>query len=510
MWRRFWSAETGVFLGIWLTLMLVGRSMLFRDPGTFWHTVVGQKMLTSGEIIRADPFSFTMAGKPWVAHQWLAECGMAAVHRLAGWDGLLLLTVTLLAGTYTWVASRMLRAGFHLLLVGVVLALVLLASSHQFHVRPLVLSITLLAATFCWLVDVEAGRRGLTRLWWFVPVAMLWANLHGGVLAGIGTVGLAALGWCLAWATGRQSPVRNRRDVLMLLAILVLSGLAVLVNPYGTALPRAWLITLTIPLPDLIQEHGRLDLTGPLGWTTLLLGLAYLVALLGVLPKQPRISWLLPLVWFIFAMQRVRDVPLFAVTAAIATADMLPHSRLAAWLNRRELYLPPPDGEARTCHWRAALLPVVLVGAALVLQATGVSMPLLGRGCAQFDRTRWPMELLPELQQLNTDGPEKTPIFNDLNFGGFLIYHAPRLRVFVDDRCALYGGEFLQAYDRARRKDPAQLDRWQQQHHFRYALVETDTPFDRHLQDAAHWSVVRRTPIATLYRRDLGLPPSID
>ena len=54
-----------------------------------------------------------------------------------------------------------------------------------------------------------------------------------------------------------------------------------------------------------------------------------------------------------------------------------------------------------------------------------------------------------------------TRIFNDLNFGGFLIYHAPRLRVFVDDRCSLYGGEFLGAYDRARREDPAQIDRWQ-------------------------------------------------
>ena len=33
MWRRFWRAETAIFLAIWLILLLVGRSALFRDPG---------------------------------------------------------------------------------------------------------------------------------------------------------------------------------------------------------------------------------------------------------------------------------------------------------------------------------------------------------------------------------------------------------------------------------------------------------------------------------------------
>ena len=77
----------------------------------------------------------------------------------------------------------------------------------------------------------------------------------------------------------------------------------------------------------------------------------------------------------------------------------------------------------------------------------------------------------------------------------------------------LYGGDFLLAYDRARREDPAQLDRWQQQYDFRLALVETGTPltpFDRHLQDAAQWTLIRRTPIAALYKRQADPAPPID
>lgn len=506
MWRRLLSTEAGIFLGIWLALMLFGRSALLRDPGTFWHTVVGEKILNSGQVVREDTFSFTAEGKPWVAQWWLAECGMAAVYRLSRWDGLLLVAATLLAGVYAWVASRFLRAGFHALPTVFVLALVLLASSHQFHVRPLLVTIVLLGVTFSLLVDVEASRGRLRRLWWFVPLVVLWANLHGGVLAGLGTVGLVVAGWCLAWSLGKDSPVRHRRDAIAMAAFILASGLAVLVNPYGLDLPRAWLNTLTMPLPNLIHEHGRIELADPFGCTMLLLGVGYLIALAGVFPKCPRATWLLPLVWFVLACHRVRHAPLFAITAAIASAGMLPQTRWANWLKRREMLLPAGENPRPAPDWRSVLLPLALVIGAMLLQAAGVSAPIVGRGWAKLDATRWPVDqnnqCIQELKDLNRQSPENTRIFNDLNFGGFLIFHAPRLRVFIDDRCALYGADFLQAYDRARREDPSQIDHWQQQYGFHYALVETDMNFDGYLRDSGRWTLIRRTPAATLYRRD--------
>ena len=104
----------------------------------------------------------------------------------------------------------------------------------------------------------------------------------------------------------------------------------------------------------------------------------------------------------------------------------------------------------------SAVLPLLVVVAALVIQVAGLCVPVVGRGWARFDPERWPIELLPQLAEINRSAAEGTPIFNDLDLGGFLIYHAPRLRVFVDDRCALYGADFLEAYDHARRENPAQ------------------------------------------------------
>ncbi len=498
-------AESVLFVVIWLFLLSAGRSAMFRDPGSFWHAAAGEKMLATGEVLRADPYSFTFAGRPWICDQWLAECIMAAVRRAADWDGLLLLTASLLAAVYTWIGARLLRAGLHWLPVGLLLAWILLLGAPQFHVRPLVATIALLSVAFAWLVDVEAGRKRIGQLWWLVPLFALWANLHPGALGGMGTVALCAVGWCVAGWLGRPSPVRRWTDVVQLGALCAALAAAALINPYGLDMPRQWLQTLAMPLPSLIDEHVPLDWASPNGAATVLLVAGYVAVLGATLPRGPRVAWLLPLVWFVLTVQRVRNGSLFGVTAAIALADMLPCSRVGRWLERRAMLGPPRSAAG----WPAAMLPLVLVGAAAAVQCAGVRIPLVGRGWAQFDAARWPVALLPQLDAIHRQSEDGTPIFNDLNFGGFLIDHAPRLRVFVDDRCALYGGEFLTRYDLARREDPAQIERWRRQYGFRFALVESGGRFDRYLAGSEAWRLVARTPPAALYQSRMGDVPDV-
>ena len=118
-------------------------------------------------------------------------------------------------------------------------------------------------------------------------------------------------------------------------ALLLALATTVLINPYGLALPREWLETLAMPLPSFIVEHAPLDFADPLAWGTLALAAGYVAVLVGVFPQRPRTTWLVPLVWFVLALLRVRNAPLFGITAAIALADMLPHSRVGRWLQRR-------------------------------------------------------------------------------------------------------------------------------------------------------------------------------
>src|SRR5262245_23036035 len=485
MLRRFWKPETGIFLAIWLVLMIGGQSRLFRDPGTFWHTVVGQRILTTGEFLNYDPFSYTFGGTPWTPYEWLAECGMAVVHAVSGFDGLLLITVTILAALFTWVAHRLIRGGLHWSLAAVLTALALGASASHLHVRPHILTIVFLGITQAWLSDFEARKCTLKKLVWLVPLFVLWTNIHGGMLGGLGTLGLALIAWTGLFLLRQSTPFRDLRQLALFAGIIVCCALTALVNPYGVDLPWTWYTIMRSPLlPQIIVEHSPLQPASPEGLTMLAFGAVYIGALLATLPRWPRVTWLLPLVWFVLAWTRIRHAPLFCITASLALADIIPQTHLATWLVRKgsDLFKPPVAGEPARWDWRPALLPACVVLGALLLQTAGVQLPVMGAGWARLDPNYWPTELVDDLRAHEHERPEGTPIFNEYRLGGFLIYHAPGYRVFVDDRCEVYGDEWLVDFVRGSSDDTAgHLEYWQQCYgSFDYALTHRGSGYDRY------------------------------
>lgn len=504
--KQFWGIQTGFFLALWFWLLIAGEKKFFRDPGTFWHVVVGEQILNTGQFSHTDQFSFTAAGKPWIARQWLGECTMALLHRMSGFDGLLLGTVTLLVGFYTWLAHRFLRSGTPGWLAVLLTVLALRISYYQLQARPMLFTNVFLGWTFARLCDFGSGCISFRGLFWLAPAFLVWANTHDGVVGGMGTIGLAAAGWGLCKLLGRDSPLVSYRQLAALVVLLLGCGLTAVVNPYGLEVPRTWFSLLGSPvIPQIIIEHFPLIRCSG-GWTTLLFGLLYLAALWGIFPQHPRVTWLIPLVWFYLAWTRIRHGPLFVTTATIALAEMLPHVRWVAWLSRWGNDLLGIKGGERGAsqkkpNWRLAIVPLAFVLTAVALQMFAVPLPVLGRGWAKLDPHVWPVDLLPELREYERSHPPGTPIYNNMNFGGFLIYHTPGLRVFIDDRCELYGDEMLLADDYADTEAPEMIDCWARQYGFHAALTITGSPIDGYLRQAPDWEVVRQTMTATFYER---------
>jgi hypothetical protein len=506
--RPFVRLETGLFLALFLGLLVGGRSRLFGDPGSLWHIVVGERILSSRQLITADPFTGPFAGKPWIAQYWLAECGLALLHRAGGLDTVLLATCAVLAGLYTWVAHRLLLAGLHPLIALLITGGALAAGANHFHPRPHLLTLAFLAVTFARLCDFEAGRIPFRGLLWLVPLFVVWTNVHAGMMAGAGTVAVAVLGWGVARRLGWPTPVVRYRQLLPLGALAAACSATVLLNPYGTALPRVWVALMDSPvLPRVIEEHAPLARSsGATPGAVLVFGLVYLAALLGTLPGRPRVTWLIPLVWLALAWTRVRHTPLFAVTAALALGEMFSHVRWVAWLAHHgsvtcRIRPPDPAWAGRGAWWKAAALPLGLVGTGLLLQVAGVEVPVLGRGWASPDPRSAPVALLPPLREYQASRPRGTPVFNDMVFGGFLIYFTPDLRVFIDDRCELCGDRWLEAYVESAWHHPERIDEWAAEYGFERALVVRGSPFDCYLAGAADWALVGQTEAASLYRR---------
>jgi hypothetical protein len=499
--KKLWCPEAGAFLFCWLLLQIGGRGNLFGDPGSLWHIAVGEQILRQVELPHTDSFSFTRGGDAWLAQWWLAECALALLARLGGLDLIALAAVTLMAGFQSWLYHRCLRSGMHPLLALLLICLTLLGTLFHFHPRPHLLTLFLVGWTCACLCDFEAGRTSLARLFGLVPVYVIWANVHGGMVGGVACLAAAGLGWCLTPFIGGPTPLRGRQ-YLGYAGLVLLCALAAFANPYGADLPRVWFALMSSPvLPRLIQEHGPLQNSGSVAWIVYLLAALYLVALLGVPLRRWRVTWLLPLAWLALTWTRIRYGPLFAVTATIALADAYPHFRWTGWLARKGSVVFRPRPPAARPGWPALLLPAALVAACVVLQTANVRVPVFGAGWAQLDPTYLPVGLLPELREYEHGHPPGTPVFNDMLFGGFLIYYTPGLRVFIDDRCELYGDEGLQEYAHAYFDNPEEIDYWQQRYHFEAALVQTGSRFDRHLRDSDEWTLVGETKPATFFVR---------
>ena len=62
-----------------------GYQKLFRDSDAGWHIRTGEAILATGTLPRTDPYSFTRAGQPWFAWEWLADVAVGR-HPSQRWD----------------------------------------------------------------------------------------------------------------------------------------------------------------------------------------------------------------------------------------------------------------------------------------------------------------------------------------------------------------------------------------------------------------------------------------
>lgn len=478
---RLLRPESVFFLCVWLILLLAFRERGFYDPGSLWHVKVGEIILDTG-MPQTDPFSYTFEGQRWVPQQWGAEVLMALTHWAGGFDTLLLAFATGIALLATLIFRRCLQGGMGWPLAALVVGGCLFVGAFHYYVRPHMFTIALMGWTMMCIVDFERGRCGLARLAWLIPLYVVWTNLHGGVLGGTLTLGLAVAGWGGLFLVNGRSPIPNWRTLLVLCGIVLACGLTPFVNPHGLEMLRIWQrIVGSKVLPQVVHEHMPLEPTEPLGLAVIGLGVFYLVMLAGTLPRLPHVSWLIPLVWFALSFKGIRQAPLFAVVAAVALADLWPHTlwhRLLVKYGDGSLARERPPVATGGLSWIA--IPALAVVLALSLQLNRIPVPVIGHGWARLDPRYVPVDLNDAVLQYAASVPPGTRIFNDANFGGYLIYHAPTLKIFMDDRCELYGDANIQYFADTLGLPPdeagARFEAWAAAGQFDRALIRTNLP----------------------------------
>src|SRR3569833_1164194 len=138
----------------------------------------------------------------WTAHEWLSFTILATSYRLAGFCGLYAYTagvVSVIFGVLFWILLGRTRSPLISILLASGAALI---STPFFLTRPQLATYLFSLITLAMLM----GDRRNPRLWRLVPMFLLWANLHAGVLIGIGLIAVFAI------ADGAEYLARGERE----------------------------------------------------------------------------------------------------------------------------------------------------------------------------------------------------------------------------------------------------------------------------------------------------------
>ena len=479
------------------------------DTDTWWHLKSGQIMWESGQILRADPFSHTVQGLPWIDHGWLVQILLWPLYQALGLAGLAVLLALVVSASFVLVYVQCDGKPFIAAFVTVIGAV---ASSVIWSARPQIVSL-LLAAVVAFLLD-RYKRSGSSA--WLAPlplVVALWVNCHGGFVIAFLLMGCFFLGGALNRLTAPAGHVSISGEVqqtrLAPLAIVILVSIpAVLLNPNAFKMfPYAYQTVSIGQLQDFIQEWAAPDFHNlqfhPFIWLLLLT-----LAAMGL--SRRRADWtdlaLIGLFGYM-GLLAVRNIALFAL---VAPPVLSRHTVFAledlAGANPRLSRLDALTHTRPARHMRRGpiLLNFLLLAAVVVGAGTKVAVELIHLQ----DPEVWGQGLPLEAAEYLRDHDPPGLMFNSYNWGGYLIWSLyPDEPVFVDGRTDLYAlnGTVLEDYSQVHWVRPG----WEEildNYETGFVVTEHTGLLDTMLAERPGWSVIHRDDLAVIYQRTGSTP----
>ncbi len=455
-------------IAVFLFALAAFSPQVLGDGDTWSHVATGEWIIAHGAAPRVDPFSHSMPGAPWTAHEWLSEVLLAFAFRFGGWSGVALLTGAAVATAALIVglsAARKLRGAPLVAAVAIGLSLV----TANLLARPHVLALPLAAAWSAGLIAARDRERapplGLAAL------MIAWANLHGGFIFGLMLIGPFAL----EAVTG--APVGARLLAARAWATFALAALAAaLINPYGVdALVRPFRLMS-------VENLSRISEWRPQDFSHLGTMELALLTLLGLALTRP------------FAMPPIRATLIIALVAMA-----LQHSRhqvllgiLAPMLLARPIaaaFGAAPVGEECRLVARTALFGTL--AAALAIGGARLMAPI--------ERTDGAAAPISALSGVPRDLRRK-PVLNDYAFGGYLIFE--HVRPFIDARVELYGDPMLSLYDKLRSGDREAVENTLKRYDIAWTIFAPDSRIVAMLDREPGWRRLYADAVAVVQARE--------
>jgi hypothetical protein len=453
--------ERSVRLSLALSLTVLSFSLLFlfyfgwqigqtalTDPDTCFLVAVGRQILENG-LPANDVFSWT-AARPYIVYQWLAAIVFAALFKLVGPQGLVILTGLVVLYAFFVIPVLVARqVELPRLPLLVAAALGTAAASFHFPCRPEIFSYLLLSMliAFCCLPWPGLAAVALCSMLGFI----LWTNLHSGFVLGLALLFVLALCSLL--------PGRHLIAPSKLWAALLAALAGSLFSPYGMALwtylphlffSRVNRLNLEL-LPLSIWELLTFDYMPFLGLLALVFaGLLYVLK--DLMQKNGKLSFSDNLLAFSI-------LAALAPCMAIGCRRLLPFAVLliygfvyafflAQGHARRQLVGAVNESEVAKNNGAAGLLDLVLrpwcaIGFCSLATVAGIAVAT-SFFPASLPQTTFGFELPSQALAFIDQERPQGKLLNDPQFGDVLLLrYGPKAQVFIDTRFDLYGDDLV-------------------------------------------------------------------
>ncbi len=465
-------------LAAYVTVLGKWRGVV-SEPDTLWHVAVGRWIIAHGAVPHHDMFSYTMRGAPWVPHEWLAEVVIAWTYGKLGWAGLVVAAALAFGAAITLLVRALLRyVPPAYALVGAIGAWGLCMP--HLYARPHVFTFPLLVLWGACLVAARAAGRAPPP--WAAIIMLLWANLHGGYMFGLGLAALFA-GEAAFEAPNPRAAIRVVRDwgifgALSLLAALVTpNGISGLLLPFDLLRMNSVMATIQEWRSPNFQQPQPLE-----AWLLLvLLGTLYF----GVRLPITRIVMLLVLVHL--ALAHLRNGEIVGLIGPLIVAPALGAKRVRS---------PGPGGPVPQWQDFAGRSAPPIVAAAAVGIVLASAWAAIRIGIADNATRFAPADAIAYVKARKISGP----VFNDYAFGGYLIFVG--IPTFIDGRADMYGDDFFK-----RQRDIADLTALLAKYHVTWTLLEPQNPEIVLLDHLPGWRRIYSDGIAVVHARTDTIPP---
>jgi hypothetical protein len=306
-------------------------------------------------------------------------------------------------------------------------------SSH-FLARPHIFSYLLLVIWTAKLLDAyDRDAFKASSLFFFVPVMLLWAGLHGSF-----TFGLALLYVFTGVCFIQNFLQRDYAKCWHILAVVAAVSLAALLTPYGihSALATRELLNLKYTIPQIIELRSPNFQSDHIGLFVLIATLLAMAGL-GIRLRGARliVFGLLAFVGLTYA----RGLVMFFLLAPVVLAR--PISRHARFLAPQVSASPSdtsggsPDPIMLFFRRRARAMTAVFAAIAVLVSVSTWRLRDVAPPASIM-----PQAALDFVQEKKVTGR----VFNDYDFGGFFTFSG--IPTFVDGRALPFGDEFLRRY----------------------------------------------------------------